>query len=736
MKRNGWRLIAAALLFLTAAFLFGCGDAAKEETGETPEKSTFVEREMNIPDGAGRVLDTVILEDGSLGMACLNEETMEGTLWKSGDEGETWKQQKVFTERLPLKQRESSRAWTAALSPKGDVFFGSGRWEGEPFSYLMDGKGKVRTIEETGIRTAEFSGDGTLIFQTEEEGSGEIKRLDPKTGKTQLLAELELDLANALCCQDEELYIFTNEQCLGLSLETGEEIQVPETVQKAAAGVDNSANFENLDPQGFQILKDEDTGSYQVYSMTKKGIMRYGEGKEELLISGSETCLYTNTAELHSFEVCSSKKLFAAADCEGTDGLFSYTYAPDKVVKKTELQMYMLTKTPVFDKIIASYERNNPSVKIQVKVGMEQERGASRSDALKALNTELLAGKGPDIICLNDISAEHFMSNGLLEDLTETIAEADKREKLFTNIAECYKRDGKIYAVPTQFSFLCAGGSKQVVQAAGNLERLMDALEAESKKTPALSGDYYNIHVLMLYRAFLAKTEEEKNAISRERLKHFYSQAERMYGWYGSGKVLDAPEPMEKLDLQSLGYPSPVYYMDEEASAQLCFFSEAQDLPTMKALSNQKQVSYRCLGEEGSSLFLPKNVMGVSSKSTRKEEAKAFISFLLSGQGQGHYYSSGFCSPGISVNRGVAEAEVNSGTAAIIEGLKAEKLSKGERERAMEFFSKPSIPADTDSLFKDIVMEHLQSYLKGEKSLDQASSDAMKRLKLYLAEQE
>ena len=263
----------------------------------------------------------------------------------------------------------------------------------------------------------------------------------------------------------------------------------------------------------------------------------------------------------------------------------------------------------------------------------------------------------------------------------------------------------------------------------------MDALEAESGKVPALSEDTFNLQVLMLYRAFLAGSEKEKQALTEEKLKNFYSQIRRMYDWHKSPKALDQPEPMKELGLQPLGYPSPLEYLNEEASAQLCFLN-VEFVPVMKELNNQKQVSYRCLGKAGAAMFLPKHIMGVSSKSRHKEEAKAFVSFLLSSQGQEQYYGVGSVSPGILVNQRLVRMELDNNTSFMIEGLKNEHLSEAEKEQVMQLFSKTSLPADTDTLFKDIVTEHLQSYLKGDKSLEQAAAEAMKRLKLYLAEQE
>lgn len=71
-----------------------------------------------------------------------------------------------------------------------------------------------------------------------------------------------------------------------------------------------------------------------------------------------------------------------------------------------------------------------------------------------------------------------------------------------------------------------------------------------------------------------------------------------------------------------------------------------------------------------------------------------------------------------------------------MEGAKEEALSRQEKQEVLKLFENLSQPSNTDGLLKDIVMEHLQSYLKGDKTLKQAAADAANRLNLYLAEQE
>ena len=66
---------------------------------------------------------------------------------------------------------------------------------------------------------------------------------------------------------------------------------------------------------------------------------------------------------------------------------------------------------------------------------MSGDDGVTRTDALKTLNTEIMAGKGPDILILDGISAQTYVEQGMLEDLSGIFKDAG----LLTNVNCIYK---------------------------------------------------------------------------------------------------------------------------------------------------------------------------------------------------------------------------------------------------------------------------------------------------------
>ena len=86
---------------------------------------------------------------------------------------------------------------------------------------------------------------------------------------------------------------------------------------------------------------------------------------------------------------------------------------------------------------------------------MEEEAALTRTDAIKQLNTELLSGSGPDLIVMDGLSVEKYTDMGLLLPVDLNMSE----DAYFTNIAETYRKDGKLYAVPTDFLLYAVQGA-------------------------------------------------------------------------------------------------------------------------------------------------------------------------------------------------------------------------------------------------------------------------------------
>lgn len=733
MKKKKWCISFCLISLLTGVFsMTACGSG----NGEQKDQGSFIEQKVKLPQGADIVLDAACMKDGSWGIACFNKKETEGSVWKSKDEGKNWEKSFTFTEKLPMNKIKASQAqWQAALSPSGEVFaYAEG--EKEQHAYLVEKGGKkMRELKvKGGVFKADFAQDSSLLVET---ADLQLQKIDKASGSVQndyLDRDNKFMQLNAFYTEDGVLYAFFTEKVLGFSIETGETVQVSEEIQNAAKKVDNSDNFETNSNQRFIVSKD------QLYSMDKYGINLYEAGNSKLLIDGKETCMYSNQSSLYAFEKMDKDHLIAAAFCDGEYSLFTYAFDPGNSKEKEELTLYTLLENRDFNNAIGRYQRNNPSIRITVQTGITKDKGVTRSDALKTLNADILAGNGPDLICLNDMPVDNFIENALLEDLSKQIKAVDKKEGLLTNITGSYEKNEKICAVPTQFALMSIVGTKEVVKTGNNLAAFLGAVEKLSQKEPALEGYCFNNNVLLLYRTFLTPLIAENGDLTEKELREFYEGIYKLRQLYDEKELADQEIPLSKMELQPYYWPSVSNILEGNRKVQINYLYTFNDFQQLKALKKQKNQDYRLLGIKGNQYFAPQHIIGVNSKSEKKEAAKDFVSFMLTKEAQEcYYFFGGRVSMSLPVNQKLIEDQINlsAGALGTVEGSKEielDVLSKQDQNVFLDTLKSVTVPANTDSLFKDIVINQLESYLKGDQCLEQAVDNAMKKIRLYLAE--
>lgn len=130
---------------------------------------------------------------------------------------------------------------------------------------------------------------------------------------------------------------------------------------------------------------------------------------------------------------------------------------------------------------------------------MEPPGGASAEDALRTLNTELVAGKGPDVLILDGMPLQSFIDKGVLAELSQVIS----ADGLIPQVVDPMRTDGKLYAVPTRFTVPVLMGKPETLEGLDSLETLAAAVQ-DGPEALAASGDINDI--------FKAVPEEQRPA--------------------------------------------------------------------------------------------------------------------------------------------------------------------------------------------------------------------------------
>ena len=95
--------------------------------------------------------------------------------------------------------------------------------------------------------------------------------------------------------------------------------------------------------------------------------------------------------------------------------LLRYEYDADLPTQpEHELVVYSLKDNSVVEKIISDFQSAHPDVLVKHEVGMGDSSLKDETDAISSLNTEIMAGNGPDVLLLNGLPWKSYQEKGIL----------------------------------------------------------------------------------------------------------------------------------------------------------------------------------------------------------------------------------------------------------------------------------------------------------------------------------
>lgn len=276
----------------------------------------------------------------------------------------------------------------------------------------------------------------------------------------------------------------------------------------------------------------------------------------EQVINGAMTSLADpsfHVADMFKTESGSFKALCWAESENGAYSLVSYDFDPEiSAVPETELRAYTLSDSAGLRQFIAMYQKANPDVYINLEVALENSGALTKSDALRTLNANIMAGNGPDLLFLDGMPVENYMEKGLLADLTQVVEKAKKEGGLLENIVSACQKDGKIYAVPGRFTMPVLVGGKDQLASASTLADLAQTVEDLRKAAPEQQGITGLRPYNLLERLFVASApawQGEDGTLNREKLEEFFRQCQRIYLAEAEKKLSKAENSEDSLKL-------------------------------------------------------------------------------------------------------------------------------------------------------------------------------------------
>ncbi len=339
-------------------------------------------------------------------------------------------------------------------------------------------------------------------------------------------------------------------------------------------------------------------------------------------------------------------------DCDETLWHISYSEG-SQVVYDTTLTIYALTNDNQYalEAIAALYQKAHPGVQVLVEIGTTGSDAVTTSDALRTLNTEILAGEGPDILIMDGIDVDTYIENELLVDVSEILAPMIEDGEVFGGIAGAYETDdGEIFLVPTGFSVPAIVGYSEDLDQINSLSDFITIAEAFSDKDKSFLSYYtlYQLPIIMSYSTAVSWVQEDgtlDEASIAEYITVVKSLYQTSYDTLSKSSQADADE-LNEYYAELVDTLTTVSYICDPADDVLNFMLDKQQLSlgnfswsdSLESIVSVQKVTdgitYKLMPSDAGNLFVPFNCMAINSKTENLEEAEEFFAYMLSEDAQ------------------------------------------------------------------------------------------------------
>lgn len=440
--------------------------------------------------------------------------------------------------------------------------------------------------------------------------------------------------------------------------------------------------------------------------------------------------------------------LFSNRSVSGGATYKMYRYVYDKTAKAKPsniLTVYGLKESRAVRQAIAKFQEKHSDVGIEYKTGNVGEGTGTKADSIRALNTELLAGNGADILMLDGLPADSYVEKGVLADLSDLLKEIEKESDISDNIVGPYKKDGKIYQIPTRYGIpiLAGAGEKtDIFQSADTLTAYIENNGWEGIFEGTDKGSVMRLLLNVYYEDII----NEKQQLNTDLLARLIEAA-------GNVEVSD-----DYIDMS-------LYVEDGEAVESDWDVGRVGGIGEGGSISSQEimgvmgmMLPSHYLRKMGASpldingIYAPHDIAGINKASKNKELAEEFVKLLLSEEVQSVDVEGGF-----PVNEQAMEAWIDnidevpaddstqigvSSAASSTDGGATEAgveeiitlPTKTEVQSLAELGKQLTVPVQKDDVIGEMILDGAKTYFDGSQTAEEAAADIAQKADTYLSE--
>lgn len=221
--------------------------------------------------------------------------------------------------------------------------------------------------------------------------------------------------------------------------------------------------------------------------------------------------------------------------------LFSGNYMVEMYYDETlparpskELTVYSLEENGWIRYAGQLFQKEHPDVLVRYETGIDGDNAVSKEDALKNLNTRLLAGEVPDVLVLDNMDIGQYAGKGVLKELDGILEPYLEEGILYQNIVEGMRmtEEDKIYSVPMMVYLPLWLSEKMYLEDEDSLEDIVAGMELARQKHPEgpiLYTPYPRDLLRQTMPVCLPAWTGDDGSLDTEKLTEYYQAVSRMW---------------------------------------------------------------------------------------------------------------------------------------------------------------------------------------------------------------
>lgn len=519
-------------------------------------------------------------------------------------------------------------------------------------------------------------------------------------------------------------------------------------------------NYDTADCFGVYVFPGEEG---VIYIAGDKGLHRHviGGSVVEQVIDGKLSC-FSNPSYLLKGMVMLPDNEFLALFVDGK--LVRFTYDPNiPTVPDKKLKVYSLKENDTVKQAVTIYQSKNPEVYLDYEVGLSSD-SITKDDALKKLNTQIMAGQGPDVLILDGMPVDSYIEKGLLLDLSDCLNSMESKDKPFDNIMNAFKRDGGVYTIPCEIQIPLIEGKEKYVSKADSLEGIANMVEEMRKDIPGenLLGICSEKGIMRLFSVVSVPAWKTENGeLDKEILKDFLQQTKRIYDAQMDGisqKALDDYDMRNQnyyayygikfedseyfLTMSSLDIVAKYWQAEFGAAHYQGDLTQAFSVSKVAGFEDDTVVLMKGQCQD---VFLPKTLIGINAACEETERAEDMLKILLGKDNQSSLYNGySVTEAGLEELFKIDESHISdegiysyigsSGADGIEVKLDVYWFTDEQKQLTKDWIKGLGTAYVPDAVLENAVYEEGESYMKGEQSLDEAVNAIEQKVAIYMSE--